>query len=474
MGREELRKELERLPKSRLVSRDLLPTTREERHISPFEFMVMWVGMSILLAVFTNAANMFPSLSIKSILCAVVLGNAITCVTLALTGDIGITHGIPFAVYLRAIYGYTGTHVPSFVRALPACFWFGFQTYLGAQAINMILMKLTSWPGTYPYVLGIIVLFLTVQAITTARGINAIKNFENLITPVMFLIVMYLLYWILNRTGLTATKILETPAGEVQGERYTFGFAVTAMTGFWATMALNIPDLTRYLKCNPDEPNWLKRNWPSIWPQWIGIIPMMTLFAFIGAAAMLTSGQWDPIRFIAGLDAPIWLLIIILFLSAFAQWTTNIGANILPPANIFVNIFAPKINFGGGCMISAILAFIMQPWSIIDKVVSVNALVGIMLGGVVGTMIADYYLLRGRKLNVRDLYVEDGEYTFFKNWNPIAFIAYITGTLGGVLNMDWGFLQAGFFGGLTYFVLMRFWGAKKYKQNTILERFASK
>ena len=71
-------------------------------------------------------------------------------------------------------------------------------------------------------------------------------------------------------------------------------------------------------------------------------------------------------------------------------------------------------------------------------------------------MIADYYLLRGRKLNVRDLYVEDGEYTFFKNWNPIAFIAYITGTLGGMLNMDWGFLQAGFFGGLTYFVLMRF------------------
>ena len=144
MGREEIRKELERLPKSRLVSRDLLPTTREERHISPFEFMVMWVGMSILLAVFTNAANMFPSLSIKSILCAVVLGNAITCVTLALTGDIGITHGISFVVYLRAIYGYTGTHVPSFVRALPACFWFGFQTYLGAQAINMILMKLTS------------------------------------------------------------------------------------------------------------------------------------------------------------------------------------------------------------------------------------------------------------------------------------------------------------------------------------------
>ncbi len=75
---EKLRSELEQLPRSRLVSLDLLPTSAKERHISSLEFMVMWVGISILLAVFTNAANMFPSLSIKHILYAVVLGNAIT------------------------------------------------------------------------------------------------------------------------------------------------------------------------------------------------------------------------------------------------------------------------------------------------------------------------------------------------------------------------------------------------------------
>ena len=67
---------------------------------------------------------------------------------------------------------------------------------------------------------------------------------------------------------------------------------------------MNIPDLTRYLKSNADEPNWLKRNWCSIWPQLLGIIPMMTLFAFIGAAAMLTSGQWDPIAYIASPGRP--------------------------------------------------------------------------------------------------------------------------------------------------------------------------
>ena len=121
---EKLMQDLKNLPKSRLVSGELLPTEKKDRHISPFEFMLMWIGMSILLAVFTNAANMFPSLSIKSILFAVMLGNFITVITLALTGDIGITHGISFPVYLRAIFGYTGNYIPSLVRSLPACFWF--------------------------------------------------------------------------------------------------------------------------------------------------------------------------------------------------------------------------------------------------------------------------------------------------------------------------------------------------------------
>lgn len=301
---DKLLQELNNLPNSRLVSKDLLPTTKKDRHISPLEFMLMWVGMSILLAVFTNAANMFPSLSIKSILLAVMVGNLITVATLAINGDIGITHGISFPVYLRAIFGYTGCYVPSVIRAIPACFWYGFQTFLGAEAINMILMKLTPWPGTYPYVVGIIIVFLIVQSFTTAQGIDAIKKFENVVTPLMFLVVMYLLYFVLTKTGLAPSEILNTPAGEVTGTRYSFAYAVTAMTGFWATMALNIPDLTRFVKCNPDEPNWLKRNWCSIWPQIVGIVPMMTLFAFIGAAAMLTSGQWDPIQYIAGLGRP--------------------------------------------------------------------------------------------------------------------------------------------------------------------------
>jgi len=464
---QDYKEQINSLPKSRLVEADLLPTTKEERVFTPFMFLMMWVGISILLAVFTNAANMFPSLSIKQILYAVALGNFITVVILALNGDIGITHGIPFSVYLRAIYGYTGTYIPSIIRAIPACFWFGFQTYLGAKAINLILAKLFGLPETYGILIGIIIAFLIIQVVTTMRGIETIAKFETFITPLMLLVVFYLLYWILTHSNMTPSEIINTPAGTPTGQRYTFAFAITAMTGFWATMTLNIPDLTRHLKADPEEKSWFKRNWSSIWTQLLGIIPMMTLFAFIGATSMLTSGMWDPVEFIGSMDAPLILLIAILFLAFTAQWTTNVAANILPPANIFANVFAPKINFAKGAIISGVLAFMMQPWTLIDKVVFVNALVGISLGAVSGTMVSDYYFLRKRKLNILDLYKEGGQYKYYKNYNPIAFIAYIAGTIGGMLNMDWGFLIAGCVGGFVYYVLMKFYGVKKWPQSEI-------
>ena len=108
MVSEKLIQELSELPKSRLVDKNQLPTRMSERKMTPFSFMLMWMGTSILLAVFTNAANMFPSLGIGQILGAVALGNLITVITLAINGDIGITYGLNFPVYLRSIFGYTG------------------------------------------------------------------------------------------------------------------------------------------------------------------------------------------------------------------------------------------------------------------------------------------------------------------------------------------------------------------------------
>lgn len=465
------------LPKSRLVSPDLLPTSQEDRHLTAMEMFWTWVGMSVLLTTFTIGANLFPSLSISMILLAVAFGNAIVVVILAFTGDIGVTYGIPFAVYLRVCYGYFGTNIPSIIRSLPAMFWLGFQSYLGAVAINAILVILTKggWSGNFTSMLIILILFIAVQVVTTARGIKAIAWFEKLVSPLMVIIGLYMVYWIMSSNNITFMDIITTPAGPVpEGQMtYTFGYAVTSSTGYWATMSLNILDFTRYYKA-PDSENWYQRNKGLIWSQAAGIIITMVFFAFIGAAAMVATGLWNPVDVITNMNAPMFLTIIALIVAALAQWSTNIGANILPPANIFANVFAPKVNFTGGCIIAGIIAFAMQTWKYGAFLITIFAYISGALGAIAGTMIVDYYILRKRKINIHDLYKFDGQYKYWKNYNPAAFIAYAAGFICALLFLEWAFLVSGVVGGIVYFLLMRYWIAKKYNQTEIIENFKIK
>lgn len=465
---------LKNLPRSWLVAEDLLPTEAGQRHISPVDFWLIWVGMSIILTTFIVGASLYPHLAAWEIILAVALGNALVCVVLALTGDIGITHGLPFAVYIRVCYGYLGTHIPSIIRAFPAMFWFGFQTWLGAEAINTILKALTAWPGTYPYLVLIIVVFAGVQVYTTARGVRAIAYFDRLAAPALLLLGLYILYWIMQRFGLSVTAIITTPRGEVEGARYSFAYAMTAMTGYWATMALNIPDFTRYLKAKASEPNWYRRNSGSIWAQFLSVVPAMSFFAFVGMASSVATGSWNPIDVITDMTQVGTMWFLALLVVVLAQWSTNIGANILPPANIFANVFAPRVNFAWGCIIAGVIGLVIRPWVLADQIIHVFVYISAMLGGIAGTMISDYYFLRGRRLNLLDLYRPHGQYTYYRNINPAGFIAYVCGFGVSLVNLDYCYFISAIVSGVVYYVLMRYWIAVKYPQPEILERFRPK
>ena len=38
----------------------------------------------------------------------------------------------------RSAFGFTGTRIPGLVRAVPAIVWYGFQSWIGAGALNMV------------------------------------------------------------------------------------------------------------------------------------------------------------------------------------------------------------------------------------------------------------------------------------------------------------------------------------------------
>jgi NCS1 family nucleobase:cation symporter-1 len=256
-----------------------------------------------------------------------------------------------------------------------------------------------------------------------------------------------------------------------------FGAGLTSAVAFWGTMALSIPDFSRYARSQRDQ----------VVGQAVGLPATMALFAFIGAAVtnatVVIFGQRiaDPVALLARIGGPLMIMLSMAGLIV-ATLTTNIAANIVAPANAFSNIAPHRITFKQGAMITAIIGIVMMPWRLYNDAAAYifTWLIGYgaLLGPVAGIMIADYFVLRRGDLLVNDLYRRHGIYEFTRGVNWVAILALALGVvpslpgfiaaLGGhqgsgpfavIYNWAWfvGFLIAG----IVYTAGMRMTGAQR-------------
>jgi NCS1 family nucleobase:cation symporter-1 len=235
------------------------------------------------------------------------------------------------------------------------------------------------------------------------------------------------------------------------------------MVGFWATVALNIPDFTRYAKSQKSQ----------IVGQALGLPPAMTLYAFIGVAVTSASAVlfgeaiWDPVLLLQRFRQPLVASIALVALLV-ATLNTNVAANVVSPSNDFSNLNPRLISFRTGGLITGVVGLAMMPWKLLTDFNSYifGWLVGYsgLLGPIAGVMITDYFLIRKTNLDVSSLYRRNGIYEYRKGINPPAMFSLAAGiavALGGLVvpplrwlyNYSWfvGFAVAG----IVYYIGMR-------------------
>ena len=141
------------------------------------------------------------------------------------------------------------------------------------------------------------------------------------------------------------------------GYAYIFLGGLTANIAFWATMALNIPDFSRYAKSQKSQ----------FRGQLYGMPVAMAACAFIGAifaqATKLVQGEaiFDPTAVLLQIDNSFIVILCALGVIV-ATLTTNIAANVVAPANGFSNIAPTKISYKMGVTIACVLAILYRPW----------------------------------------------------------------------------------------------------------------
>src|SRR6266511_2538275 len=394
---------------------------------------------------------------------AVILGNFVVLVPIALNSHAGTRYGIPFPVLARASFGVIGANVPALLRGLVACGWFGIQTWIGGWAIYKLIEVM--WPGiaTLPQILPAFVglktgeflcfmLLCTMNVWIVLRGMDSIKFLETWGSPFLLAVGAALFIWAWVRAG-GLGPMLQNPAVGPSGHPAVgsvFGAGLTSAVAFWGTMALSIPDFSRYARSQRDQ----------VIGQAVGLPATMALFAFIGAAVtnatVVIFGQRiaDPIALLARIGGPLMIILSMAGLTV-ATLTTNIAANIVAPANAFSNIAPHRISFKQGAMITAVIGIVMMPWRLYNDAAAYifTWLIGYgaLLGPMAGIMIADYFVLRRGILAVDDLYRRGGVYEYRRGVNGVAIAAFVLGvapSLPGFVAALGGRAVSGFFGGV--------------------------
>jgi NCS1 family nucleobase:cation symporter-1 len=391
---------------------DLAPVPAAARTWGTYDIAALWIGMAVCIPTYMLAAGLVAGgMNWWQAVGTIALGNVIVLIPMLLTGHAGTKYGIPFPVLARSAFGLAGSHVAALLRAGVACGWFGIQTWIGGAAVDTLLAIALPFWGSLPAHTWIsFALFWALNLFFIVRGTESIKFFETWAAPVLIVLGVALLVWAVSRTGGLGPIFSQPSKFQSAAEFFRFFVpSLTAMVGFWATLSISIPDFTRYATSQRAQ----------ILGQALGLPPTMALFSFIGvavaSATILIFGEaiWDPVVLCARFNNPV-IVLVSVFALAVATLTTNIAANVVPPANAFANLWPRRISFVTGGIITGVIGIVMMPWKLLSdfQAYIFGWLVGYsgLLGPVAGILIVDYWIVRRQRLNVRDLYVDGGEY----------------------------------------------------------------
>ena len=444
---------------SPLYNADLAPVPPSYRTWGTYTFTALWVSMAHCIPTYTLAGGlMAQGMNWWQALLVIGLGNLIVLVPILLNAHPGTRYGITFPVLARASFGTEGAKVPTVIRALVACGWFGINVFIGGEAVKTFIT--TFWPGfmalgggwtfagiTLPSGIGF-GLFWVMNVFIIYRGMNAVRIFENWAAPIVLVLAIGLLAWVMNRAG-GVGPLLARPSEFASLREFwpVLVPGVTGMVAFWSTLSLNIPDFTRFGRSQREQLVGQALGLPTTM---IGFSLLALLITSASAAVLphaALSDLWNPEYLLgvmtsatppAGMAEPLitsgvaraLVAVIAVFGIVIATLSVNIAANVVGPANDFANLAPKHISFQTGGLITGVIGIVIMPWKLMaDPATYLGGWlggVGMLLGPVAAIMIADYWVVRKREIDVRALFLKGGVEPDF---NPVALVALLLAIL---------------------------------------------
>lgn len=463
-----------------LYNEDLAPIPPGRRSWGAFEIFNVWNNDIQSLFGYTLAASLFLSYGLNGWLtfAAIVLSGLIVMWLVNLSGRPSVRYGVPYAVMARASMGVRGARFPALVRGTVAIFWFGVQTYFASTAVALAIRGIFGVePGVASFsLLGLSGIDWIAYVIVTVfqvgmflKGIDWVGRFLNWAGPFVYLVMIALALAIWWRAGSALWPAMGTifQGGEDSGYSTITGFVavVGTMVAYFAAVVINFGDFSRFVKT---EEQMRRGNFWGL-PVSMAFFSFIALFITAGTVVLYGERLTDPTQIIARVDSlTLTLIAAVTFFAATVG--INLVANFIPAAYDICNLSPSKISAKTGGLITAAIAFVIGAlWVSVISQIGIAKFVdtlGAILAPLYGILIADFYIVQKRKLDLPQLFSDraDGRYFYQDGWNRNAIIAVAVAAVFSIATVwlpalagltGFGWLIGAALGGLIHIALAR-------------------
>ncbi|MCM1535227.1 MAG: cytosine permease [Clostridium sp.] len=448
------------------VSEDILPTKISERKWGIYSVCACWIGMNVCIPAYQMASSAIAmGIDWGMALFLVLLGNLLILIPIQLNSYVGLKYGISFPVYAKLSFGIRGAVIPTVLRTVIGLFWTGILMWNGGESLYVIVSLLLNCKGAR--VMGICFLIVWILTVVVGYGGERIlRCFEGICAPILILIFLtffIIIAYKLEQKGIPFYEPLafRNTTRDIIYWKNTLACLI-ANISYYSTWALNIPDLSRYVKNVKSQATG----------QLLGMPSSMLFIAFIGiyvtSASRILFGEaiWNPNQVVTLLGNEVLTLVFATGI-LLATMTTNVTTNLLPSSNGILSLFSKKQTHRSATILAGVIALAIQPWRLVADpsgyIYNWLGMYGILTGPVASIFIIDYFLVKHQSIKLLDLYISvGGKYWYSKGYNYKAILAWLLAVLPSAIGFiyepwswlaKWGWVTSFIMGAVLYFML---------------------
>ncbi|MFT4305859.1 MAG: NCS1 family nucleobase:cation symporter-1 [Microbacterium sp.] len=413
----------------RLANEDLAPLRKQSW--SSYNIFAFWMSDVHSVGGYVTAGSLF-ALGLQSwqVLVALLVGIVIVQYFANLVAKPSQKTGVPYPVVNRAIFGIKGANIPAIIRGVIAIAWYGVQTFLAAESLNIVFLKFIPDSAALLDVgfLGLSALgwisygiLWVAQFLLFWNGMEVIRRFIDWAGPAVYVVMIALAIYLVSQAGWGNISFnLSTKQLDFWSSVPVFFTAVALVVSYFSGPMLNFGDFARYGKSFAAVKNG------NLWGLPVNFLFFSLLTVITASATVPVFGELltDPIETVEAIGAPFAILLGgLTFVTATVG--INIVANFISPAFDFSNVAPRKISWRAGGMIAAVGSVFLTPWNWYgndDAIHYTLSLLGALIGPLFGLLIAGYYVAARQRIKTDAMFTMDekGPYWYRNGFNPNA------------------------------------------------------